>query len=43
MFKGIIYCAHCIISNKKYIGQTINTLSERKQKHKSAAIKFKKN
>ena len=37
MSKGIIYCAHCIISNKKYIGQTINTLTQRKHKHNNAA------
>lgn len=39
---GIIYCAHCIISNKKYIGQTINTLDIRKYKHKNAAKNCKK-
>ena len=42
MSKGIIYCAHCIISSKKYIGQTINDLNVRKNKHKTASLKYKK-
>lgn len=33
MSKGIIYCAHCIISGKKYIGKTINSLEKRKSSH----------
>lgn len=41
MNKGIIYCAHCINSNKKYIGQTINSLNVRIRKHKSAAQNYK--
>lgn len=39
---AIIYCAHCITTNKKYIGQTINSLSTRKNKHKSAHKTYKK-
>jgi group I intron endonuclease len=42
MSKGIIYCAHCVVNNKKYIGQTINTLETRKYKHKNSAKNCKK-
>lgn len=31
--KGIIYCAYNKINNKRYIGQTIQRLSERKSAH----------
>ena len=42
MSMGIIYCAHCIVNDKKYIGQTINTLNIRKNKHKNASMRSKK-
>jgi group I intron endonuclease len=34
---GIIYCATNSINNKKYIGQTVNTLKQRKREHLSSA------
>lgn len=36
---GVIYCATNKINGKKYVGQTIGKLSQRKRAHKSAAIK----
>ena len=37
MNKKIIYCAICIMDNKKYIGQTVETLLSRKKDHENAA------
>jgi group I intron endonuclease len=34
MKTGIIYCAHCLISGKKYIGQTRQAFEERIKLHK---------
>ena len=46
MNNGIIYCAHNIINNQKYIGQTINRLeyriSQHKRKSKDETTKFLK-
>jgi group I intron endonuclease len=43
MPKGIIYCAHCIPTGKKYIGKTLKCLERRKSSHKSAAKYEKRN
>lgn len=34
MFTGIIYCAHCLVTGKKYIGQTIQKFEKRISRHK---------
>lgn len=40
MSKGKIYCAHCIFTGKKYIGQTVkNNLNLRINEHFASAIK----
>lgn len=38
MSKGVIYCAHCLVNGKKYIGQTIN-YQNRLKRHKSDSKK----
>lgn len=43
MSKGIIYCAHCIPTGKKYIGKTLKCLERRKYAHKSVAKNKKRN
>ena len=37
MARGLIYCATCTISGKKYIGQTIQSLKHRRGSHESKA------
>ena len=32
-YKGIIYRAYCLASKKSYIGQTINSLEDRRNSH----------
>lgn len=39
--KVIIYCAHCISTGKKYIGQTRKELKERIRQHKSSCYRNK--
>lgn len=43
MSEGIIYCAHCIPTGKKYIGKTLKCLERRKSSHKSVAKYEKRN
>lgn len=40
MSKGIIYCAHCLVTGKKYIGQTIRTIEDRLYQHKAYSSKL---
>lgn len=36
---GLIYAAECLVSKRKYIGQTTQTLAERRYNHEHAAMK----
>ena len=40
--KGIIYCAHCKDTGKKYIGQTVQPLEKRMRQHIHEASKIRK-